>query len=212
MTARETILGRIREALADVPATETPENVPVERGYRRAHLADDPSARAEVLADRLSDYKAGVHRCGSDELPAEIADLLAGRGSTRIAVPEGLAEAWLAEVPSAVSRVTEAGATELDRVHTVVTGCALAIAETGTIVLDGRAGQGTRMLTLIPDHHICVVQADQVVASVPDAVAALEPTHPQTWISGPSATSDIELERVEGVHGPRALDVVLVVG
>jgi L-lactate dehydrogenase complex protein LldG len=212
MTSRETVLGRVRAALTDVPAGETPADVPVERGYRRAHLGDDPAVLREVLTDRLADYKASVHRCGPGELPATLARLLADRGSTRVAVPEGLPDAWLSEVPAEVTRVSEAGATELDRVPTVVTGCALAIAETGTVVLDGRAGQGTRLLTLIPDHHICVVRAQQVVASVPDAVAALEPTRPQTWISGPSATSDIELERVEGVHGPRVLDVVLLGG
>jgi L-lactate dehydrogenase complex protein LldG len=100
---------------------------------------------------------------------------------------------------------------ELDEVESVVTGCALAVAETGTIVLDGGADQGRRRITLIPDHHICVVRVpDQVVASVPQAMERLDPTRPLTWISGPSATSDIELDRVEGVHGPRTLEVVLV--
>jgi L-lactate dehydrogenase complex protein LldG len=211
MTARERVLGRVRAALADVPAAEAPEDVPVERGYRRSHLAEDPAVLREILTDRLTDYKAGVHPCRTGELPAMIARLLAERGSSWIAVPGGLPGSWLAEVPGEVSRVSEADVdlAELDHVHTVVTGCTLAVAETGTIVLDGGAGQGTRMLTLIPDHHICIVRADQVVASVPDAIAALDPSRTQTWISGPSATSDIELERVEGVHGPRVLDVVV---
>jgi L-lactate dehydrogenase complex protein LldG len=211
MTGRETILARVREALADVPATERPEDVPVERDYLRAHLHRSQDL-AETLTDRLTDYRARVHSCGASELPGLIAVLLAERHSTRIAVPEGLPQAWLAQVPDRVSRVTAAPAAELDRVHTVITGAAIAVAETGTIVLDGGPGQGARMLTLIPDHHVCVLLAEQVVASVPEALAALEPTRPQTWISGPSATSDIELERVEGVHGPRVLDVVLVRG
>jgi L-lactate dehydrogenase complex protein LldG len=211
MTGRETILARVREALADVPATERPEDVPVGRDYLRAHL-DRSEDLAETLTDRLTDYQARVHCCGAGELPDLLAGLLAEHGSARIAVPDGLPPAWLAQVPERVSRVTAAPAAELDTVHTVITGAAIAVAETGTIVLDGGAGQGARVLTLIPDHHICVVLAEQVVASVPDALAVLEPAHPQTWISGPSATSDIELERVAGVHGPRVLDVVLVAG
>jgi L-lactate dehydrogenase complex protein LldG len=211
MSSREIVLTRIREALADVPSAEEPEDVAVERDYLHAHLAG-AADRTETLTGRLTDYRAGVHPCGAAELPGRIADLLAQHGSTRIAVPEGLPEAWLAELPGGLSRVTAASATELDRVHTVITGAAVAVAETGTIVLDGGPGQGARMLSLIPDHHICVVRAEQVVASVPEAIAALRPARPQTWISGPSATSDIELERVEGVHGPRVLDVVVVGG
>ncbi len=127
--------------------------------------------------------------------------------------PPGLPEDWLTEVSGVEVRPGggEMPVRELDTVDSVVTGCALAIAETGTIVLDGGPDQGRRRITLVPDHHICVVRApEQVVDSVPQALPRLDPTRPLTWISGPSATSDIELDRVEGVHGPRTLDVVLV--
>ncbi|MGW2559148.1 LutC/YkgG family protein [Streptomyces sp. NPDC001514] len=140
--------------------------------------------------------------------------LLAERGSRSVLVPAGLPPEWLASVDA--TRIHDRAAStprELDVVDSVVTGCAIAIAETGTIVLDGGPDQGRRRITLVPDHHICVVRApEQIVASVPQALPRLDPTRPLTWISGPSATSDIELDRVEGVHGPRTLEVVLVTG
>jgi L-lactate dehydrogenase complex protein LldG len=129
-----------------------------------------------------------------------------------VLVPPGLPSNWLGlsgveQVPDRADDTPH----DLDRVDSVVTACAVAIAETGTIVLDGGPDQGRRRITLIPDHHICVVRAPrQVVSSVPEALRRLDPTRPLTWISGPSATSDIELDRVEGVHGPRTLEVVLV--
>ncbi|MGQ4425816.1 lactate utilization protein C, partial [Streptomyces violaceoruber] len=128
--------------------------------------------------------------------------------------PPGLPPHWLAAVDA--TRVHDRAAStpqELDGVDSVVTGCAVAVAETGTIVLDGSPDQGRRRITLVPDHHICVVRVpDQVVSSVPGALEPLDPARPLTWISGPSATSDIELDRVEGVHGPRTLEVVLLSG
>ncbi|MEE1940734.1 LUD domain-containing protein [Streptomyces sp. TRM 70361] len=227
MSDREVVLDRIRRALRDVPRSETPEDVPVAREYARAHVPDgtggsgaagDAGALADLLAENLADYRTRVHRTDADGLPPLLRRLLAERGSRTVLVPAGLPPWWLtaavADGPGAPVRVHDrAGATahELDAVDSVVTGCAVAVAETGTIVLDGGPGQGRRRVTLIPDHHICVVEVPgQVVASVPQALERLVPTRPLTWISGPSATSDIELNRVEGVHGPRTLEVVLL--
>jgi L-lactate dehydrogenase complex protein LldG len=197
--AREEILSRIRTALGDRPSP-----APVARDYR---VAGSIPADVEQFVDRLVDYRATVHRCGSDETALRLKDILDARGVSRVVVPTGFPPAWL----PAVAVVGEPASTEtLDEVGAVLTTCALAVAETGTIVLDAGPGQGPRALTLVPDYHLCVVRADQVRAIVPDAVAELDPRAPLTWISGPSATSDIELRRVEGVHGPRTLDVLIV--
>ncbi|WP_328773349.1 LutC/YkgG family protein [Streptomyces sp. NBC_00286] len=212
MSTRDVVLGRVRRAIADVPRGNTPYEQAVDRGYLREHGDRSVEETVDLLAENLADYRAIVHRCEAGELAALIAGLLAGRGSTSVAVPPGLDEAWLAETD--VTRVPDRGDStphELDRVDSVITACAVAIAETGTIVLDGGPDQGRRRITLVPDHHICVVRVpDQVVSSVPQALPRLDPARPLTWISGPSATSDIELDRVEGVHGPRTLEVVLV--
>ena len=159
----------------------------------------------------MSDYRATVHRTTAVDLPAAIAAVLAAHSATRIAVPAGIPDAWLAG--SSAERVSDdpvLSHADLDGLDGVVTGCAVAIAETGTIVLDAGPDQGRRALSLLPDLHVCVVDVDQVVGSVPEAIERLDPTRPQTWISGPSATSDIELQRVEGVHGPRRLEVIVV--
>ena len=186
MTAREDVLARIRAA--------KPTSVPaVPRGYRTSAPVD-----VGMLVERLEDYRAVVHRCAEAELPALLTRLLPGR----TVVPDGF--------PFDGVRDTGLSARELDEIDAVVTTCTVAVAETGTIVLDGSAGQGRRALSLVPDRHVVVVRTDQVVQTVPEALARLDATKPQTWISGPSATSDIELERVEGVHGPRTLEVVLV--
>ncbi|CAL9625785.1 LutC/YkgG family protein [Streptomyces sp. enrichment culture] len=210
MSSRERILGRVRRALADAPRDEGP----VERGYLREHGERSVAETVELLAENLADYRAVVHRCAEAELPALLGRLLAERGARTVLVPPELPSDWLAAADA--TRVHDRAAStpaELDRVDSVVTACALAIAETGTIVLDGSPDQGRRRITLVPDHHICVVRVpDQVVASVPQALERLDPLRPLTWISGPSATSDIELDRVEGVHGPRTLEVVLVEG
>jgi L-lactate dehydrogenase complex protein LldG len=212
VSSRERILGRVRRALADVPADDTPYERAVERTYLREHGERDLGETVELLAENLADYRAVVHRTDTAGLPGLIAELLSAHGSTSVLVPPGLDPGWLAA--SDVARVTDrAGNTahELDRVDSVVTACAVAIAETGTVVLDGGPDQGRRRATLVPDHHVCVVRVpDQVVSSVPQGLERLDPARPSTWISGPSATSDIELDRVEGVHGPRTLEVVLV--
>ena len=212
--ARAEILARIRRALADVPPNE-PEAESVPRDYLLEHGTHTEAEVIELLAENLADYRAHVHRSTVGELPATIAGLVADRGSTSVVIPAELPITWLTALePSAVTLVPDAPdltASRLDEVSSVISACAIAIAETGTIVLDGGPGQGRRMVTLVPDHHICVIRVpDQVVASVPQALPRLDPTRPQTWISGPSATSDIELDRVEGVHGPRTLDVILV--
>ncbi|MGV9254830.1 LutC/YkgG family protein [Streptomyces sp. NPDC003697] len=212
MNSRDRILGRVRRALADVPGDDTPYEQAVSRAYLREHGERTVEETVDLLAENLADYRAVVHRTDAGALPALIARLLAERGAASVLVPAGLDEDWLAATE--VTRVADDARStphELDRVDGVVTGCAVAVAETGTIVLDGSPDQGRRRITLVPDHHICVVRVPgQVVASVPEALDRLDPARPLTWISGPSATSDIELDRVEGVHGPRMLEVVLL--
>jgi L-lactate dehydrogenase complex protein LldG len=201
VSAREEILQRVRTALRDRPAP-----VVVPREYRPPGTL---AADVELFAERAADYRAQVHR---DISPSAV---LAGRGITRVVVPDGFPDL----LDDTIQVIREPVTTDtLDRISAVVTTCAVAVADTGTVVLDHGPGQGRRALTLVPDYHLVVVRADQVVASVPDAVAALDPARPHagrtlltvlTWISGPSATSDIELSRVEGVHGPRTLDIVI---
>jgi L-lactate dehydrogenase complex protein LldG len=202
--ARDAVLRRIRQALADPPP-----RVAIPRDYDRA-LAPETEI-AELFVGRVSDYRATVHRTTVAGLPAVVASVLSARGATRLSVPSGIPDAWLngTEVERVVDDPPLSYA-DLDRLDGVITGCAVAIAETGTIVLDGGPDQGRRALSLLPDLHLCVVRAAQVVGSVPEALVRLAPPRPQTWISGPSATSDIELQRVEGVHGPRILEVILV--
>jgi L-lactate dehydrogenase complex protein LldG len=151
-----------------------------------------------------------VRRCAAGDAAQVIADAVAARGARRIGVPRGFPRQWAALLAEAVPDDPPLDVAALDALDGVVTTCAVAIAETGTIVLDTGPGQGSRAFTLVPDYHVAVVRTGQIVAAVPDAVAALDPARPLTWISGPSATSDIELSRVEGVHGPRTLDIVIV--
>ena len=216
MSARDDVLARVRAALGGSTATGSAASGSVPRAYReRGDLAPGSPEAVDVLVDRLVDYRAHVHVAGT---PAEVAtivgDLLAGTGS--VVVPPGLDAAWLGALGAGTDVVPDARddprtPDELDRVDAVVTAARVVIADTGTIVLDGEPDQGRRAITLVPDLHVCVVRTDQVVEAVPEAVRLLaaHPERPQTWISGPSATSDIELSRVEGVHGPRTLHVVL---
>jgi L-lactate dehydrogenase complex protein LldG len=197
MTAREEILARIRAALGP-----DPEVAEIPRNYRRGGNLG-PAEMLDLFTHRLIDYRAAVHRSSAVELPAVLRSLVDGP----FLIPPGLPSEWgLAHgtVDRAFSPV------ELDGFGTVVTGCAAACAETGTIVLDSSPDQGRRAISLVPDRHVCVVRADQVVETVPELLTRLDPVRPLTFISGPSATSDIELQRVEGVHGPRTLVVVLV--
>lgn len=215
MSARDDVLARIRSALRDAPAAPD-----IPRGYRRATTMS-PEQRLEQLVDRLVDYKANVVVVPAASAPAKLAELLAGSAS--IAVPHGLPAEWLSELSAAGnddggtltvlvdSPERPLGIDELDAVDAVVTAAAVAVSETGTIMLDGSPSQGRRAISLVPDRHICLLRAGDIVEVLPEAVARLDATAPQTWISGPSATSDIELERVEGVHGPRTLDVIILV-
>jgi L-lactate dehydrogenase complex protein LldG len=202
-SARDDVLARVRAALRDVPADEPP--APPQAYEPAPASAGDPVVR---FAQRVADYHATVR--DADDLAATIARVCAEHGARRLGVPTGLLEGWQ---PDDLELVEDDGlsAHELDALDGALTGCALAIAETGTIVLDGRERSGRRALTLVPDLHFCLVERAHVVATVSEAIRALEGARgPFTFVSGPSATSDIELDRVEGVHGPRRLEVLLV--
>lgn len=199
MSAREDVLSRIRSAVAGSPPAE-----PVVRNYRISYEDGDVIER---FAERVADYKATVRRVSRDQLVAAIAEEV---GDKRVGIPAGLPSAWV-EGLSTVVDAPPLAIGDLDALDGAVTGARLGIAETGTIVLEGGDLCGRRALSLVPDWHLCVVEESDVVNSIPEAVAALSKTAPITFISGPSATSDIELNRVEGVHGPRTLIMLLVV-
>ena len=214
-TAREEILRRIRRAIYDVPKEERPEDIPVERGYRKED--DVPSEEMiEHFAENVAEYEAAVHRVSEADLKEAITEACRRRGARRLVVPPGLPEGWVPDGVEALRDDTGTQLTkeELDKSDGVLTGCALGIAQTGTIVLDAGERQGRRALTLLPDYHLCVVRKEQIVGLVPEAFARLANAvktegRAVTFISGPSATSDIELDRVEGVHGPRTLEVLI---
>lgn len=213
-SAKQEILDRIRGATADI--TTEAKGVPHPTGT--ASPQESPAtATLDRFAEAVADYEASVLRVHASDLADTIARVLQDNDCRSVIVPDGVDEEWtgsLGTAPEVVRDTPSLAPADLDRIDAVLTASAVGIATTGTIVLDHRADQGRRALTLVPDVHVCVVRTDQVVEDVPDAVARLRPdpqdARPLTWISGPSATSDIELERVEGVHGPRTLVVLLV--
>lgn len=205
------LLQSIRTALGDLQPGERDE-IPLERGYRRSgDLGEDE--RLALFVERTEEYRVRVRRVAAAELRTEVARACAERGAARLVVPADLPAEWL---PADLDTLGDRGLSfaELDGSDGVITGCRIAIAATGTIVLDGGSAQGRRAITLLPDYHLCVVFAEQVVELVPEAFEQLQQSvaagRPLTFVSGPSATSDIELNRVEGVHGPRTLEVLLV--
>ena len=214
-SSKDAILASIRAANSTADASTDAAYAALSRDYLRAH--HDPAAGgvAGLFAERAADYRAVVERVPEPRLATAIAKILAERAAVApgaFIVPDGLPLGWLTELPPGLELARDTPplpAAELDQLTGVVTGCAVAIAETGTIILDHGPGQGRRALTLVPDFHLVIVRASQVYADLADAFARLDPGRPHTLISGPSATSDIELIRVEGVHGPRHLHVLL---
>jgi L-lactate dehydrogenase complex protein LldG len=211
-SARAEVLRRIRAAKGGIADAETVrrEWSGLPRGYRREASRSRESI-LELLVDRLQDYDARVVRALHVDVRAAAAVMLKDRKVREMVVPVGLAEEWL---PSGINFLVDEGlaASELDKVDGVMTGATLAIAETGTVVLQNVAGQGRRAVTLVPDYHLCVVRVEDVVETVPEAIGRLQATAglATTFVSGPSATADIEMTRIKGVHGPRFLDVILV--
>jgi L-lactate dehydrogenase complex protein LldG len=210
VSARAAILAKIRRSAGDHAAEREAEYASIPRDYRRQGVSG-PDAVVDLLAERLGDYDAHIYRCAEHEVPQTVETAMTERGKTALLRAPELPEEWL---PSSHRFPTLGGKTyeEIDRAEGVITGCVAAIALTGTIILRHGPRDGRRALTLIPDYHLCVVFAEQVVETAPEGFARLRgmETVPLTTVSGPSATADIEMTRVKGVHGPRFLDVILV--
>lgn len=214
--AKQAILDNIRQALNEVPEQEQPEDVSVPRSYRQRGTRDQTEI-VDLFAERVSEYRATVHRVNSDALTDRIAASCVREKVEKLVVPAGFPGEWL---PGGLTYLQDEQASplshqQLDQSDGVITTCALGVAETGTVILDSGPGQGRRVLTLLPDYHLCIVRESQIVELVPEGFAHLEVQikeegPPVTFISGPSATSDIELSRVEGVHGPRRLEVLIL--
>jgi L-lactate dehydrogenase complex protein LldG len=201
VTAREQILARVRAAIAPAPGTVQP----VAREYRTR--SDDG---IDKFLQRLNAYGATTTQVGTGDVERAVRTALRKREVRLVVAPDGIPDTWLDEVDP-LRDTPPLDPHTLDGADGVVTTCAVAIAQTGTIVLDGDTGMGRRALSLVPDYHLCIVHAEQIVGSVPEALARLEPTRPLTFVSGPSATVDIEMVRVAGVHGPRTLEVIVVI-
>jgi L-lactate dehydrogenase complex protein LldG len=205
-TAREEVLARIRGALGADPSAP-----PVPRTYREqgTYAAGAPELVLQ-LVDRLEDYRATVVRSAADDsIGQAVANALAALEIGQSVAPSGTPRGWTSWLAEVVMDDGSLDARALDRIPAVVTGSIVAVAETGTIVLDGGELCGRRAITLVPDTHVCVVRVQDIVETVPEGLQRVDPHRPLTFISGPSATSDIELSRVEGVHGPRTLIVVV---
>jgi L-lactate dehydrogenase complex protein LldG len=210
MTAREEILNRIRTAKGtSLAATVATAYSGIERSYQSAAELSR-SAILHLFEERLRDYDANVYRIPAPEAGATVAEILRSRNIHRVLVPEGLPVEWQQGAEFVIDRgFTPA---ELDAFTSVMTTATLGIAETGTIVLQTSPGQGRRAVTLVPDYHLCILPAGRVVETVVEAMRLLETTKnlPTTFFSGPSATADIEMTRIKGVHGPRFVDIVLL--
>ena len=212
VTSKPEIIGRIRAALGDDrrEAARIEEYRAIPRRYRQVSELG-VEGRLDLFLSRIQHYDGGIFRCDREIVPQTIADALTERSARRIVVPPGFPRDWL---PAGCEFVVDEGLSpqDLDRCDGVLTTCTVAIALTGTIVLQHSPGEGRRALTLVPDYHLCVVEADQIVETVPEAIRRLGALNPfvVTTISGPSATADIEMTRIKGVHGPRTLDVIVV--
>jgi L-lactate dehydrogenase complex protein LldG len=209
---RSTILASIRRSLgtAQAPGEIAAEYASIQRTYRR-YGEMDHNELLDFFEDRLREYDAGVYRAVPDAIASMISEILTKRGKHGLAIPVGIPTSWLPQ-GFVFDEIVDEDAYRLDRSEGVMTGCTVAIAETGSIILQNAAGQGARIASLVPDYHLCVVLGGQIVSQVPEAFDRLASSSslPTTFISGPSATADIEMTRIKGVHGPRFLDVLIV--
>jgi L-lactate dehydrogenase complex protein LldG len=214
VNARDEILARIQRSLSAVPRSSTGDHAAIQRSYVQAGKLDT-AAKLNRFEDSLREYNAEVYRCADAELPATIAHAMNSAGHRRLLVADEIPKEWLPPAPFEFSQDDNLSYEKLDRSEGVLTACTIAIAMTGTIVLRHSKQSGRRALTLIPDYHLCIVRASQVLETVPEAIRAIHATgapdrSPLTTISGPSATADIEMTRIKGVHGPRVINVILV--
>ena len=211
MNARDEILARIQRSLAAVPRSSANDHEAISRSYLQAGKLDI-AARSHLFEARLRDYDAEVYRCEQAKLPEIIARVMNAVSRHRLLVADNIPDEWLPSAPHEFCRDRELTHDDLDRSEGVLTTCAVAIASTGTIVLRHSAQNGRRAQTLIPDYHLCIVRTDQIVETVPEAIRSIDASgeSPITTISGPSATADIEMTRIKGVHGPRILNVIII--